>query len=49
MPPAVRDAFAEAAIEFLAHPGRLDRLLRSLDALGRTRGLTWLPSVCDRT
>ncbi|MEU3523995.1 ABC transporter substrate-binding protein [Streptomyces sp. NPDC038707] len=49
MPPAVRDAFAEAAIEFLAHPGRLDRLLRSLDTLAGTPGLTWLPSVCDGT
>ncbi|MYW16480.1 extracellular solute-binding protein [Streptomyces sp. SID2955] len=49
MPPAVRDAFAEAAIEFLAHPGHLDALLRSLDTLSGTRGLTWLPSVCDRS
>ncbi|WP_309485499.1 ABC transporter substrate-binding protein [Streptomyces sp. WELS2] len=49
MPPVVRDAFAEAAIEFLAHPDRRDRLLGSLDTLGRTGGLTWLPSVCDRT
>ncbi|MEU6665535.1 ABC transporter substrate-binding protein [Streptomyces sp. NPDC046727] len=48
MPPAVRDAFAEATIEFLAHPGHLDTLLRSLDTLSGTRGLTWLPSVCDR-
>ncbi|MFI0165414.1 extracellular solute-binding protein [Streptomyces sp. NPDC017095] len=49
MPPAVRDAFAEAAIEFLADPDRLEGLLRSLDTLAATRGLTWLPSVCDRT
>ncbi|MBY8839825.1 ABC transporter substrate-binding protein [Streptomyces sp. SP2-10] len=49
MPPAVRDAFAEATIEFLAHPDHLDTLLRSLDTLSDTRGLTWLPSVCDRT
>ncbi|MEU3415622.1 MULTISPECIES: extracellular solute-binding protein [unclassified Streptomyces] len=49
MPPAVRDAFAEAAIEFLAHPGRLDRLLRSLDALSDTSGPTWQPTVCDRS
>ncbi|MEW2283019.1 ABC transporter substrate-binding protein [Streptomyces sp. NPDC047841] len=49
MPPAVRDAFAEAAIEFLAHPGHLRDLLRSLDTLSATRGLTWLPSVCDPT
>ncbi|MFF8726146.1 ABC transporter substrate-binding protein [Streptomyces sp. NPDC015171] len=49
MPPAVRDAFAEATIEFLAHPAHLDALLRSLDTLSATRGLTWLPSVCDRT
>ncbi|MCL3992358.1 ABC transporter substrate-binding protein [Streptomyces lavenduligriseus] len=48
MPPAVRDAFAEAAVEFLAHPDRLDRLLGSLDTLSGTRDLTWLPSVCDR-
>lgn len=49
MPPAVRDAFAEAAIQFLADPDRLEGLLRSLDTLAATRGLTWLPSVCDRT
>ncbi|MFI2763969.1 extracellular solute-binding protein [Streptomyces echinatus] len=49
MPPAVRDAFAEATIEFLAHPDHLDALLRSLDTLSATRGLTWLPSVCDGT
>lgn len=48
MPPAVRDAFAEATIEFLAHPDHLDSLLRSLDTLSGTRGLTWLPSVCDQ-
>ncbi|WP_432153187.1 ABC transporter substrate-binding protein [Streptomyces tricolor] len=47
MPPAVRDAFAEATIEFLAHPDHLDTLLRSLDTLSGTQGLTWLPSVCD--
>ncbi|WP_225825254.1 ABC transporter substrate-binding protein [Streptomyces naphthomycinicus] len=49
MPPAVRDAFAEATIEFLAHPRHLEALLRSLDTLSRSRGLTWLPSVCDRS
>ncbi len=48
MPPAVRDAFAEATIEFLAHPDHLDTLLRSLDTLSGTQGLTWLPSVCGR-
>ncbi|MEU2062642.1 ABC transporter substrate-binding protein [Streptomyces sp. NPDC013455] len=47
MPPAVRDAFAEATIEFLAHPSHLEDLLRSLDTLSATPGLTWLPSVCD--
>ncbi|MGW2489030.1 ABC transporter substrate-binding protein [Streptomyces sp. NPDC001606] len=47
MPPAVRDAFAEATIEFLAHPDRLPALLRSLDTLSHTPDLTWLPSVCD--
>ncbi|WP_241740807.1 ABC transporter substrate-binding protein [Streptomyces sp. L2] len=49
MPPSVRDAFAEAAIEFLAHPGRLDDLLTGLDALRGAHGLTWVPSVCDRS
>ncbi|MFJ4950055.1 ABC transporter substrate-binding protein [Streptomyces sp. NPDC088760] len=48
MPPAVRDAFAEATIEFLAHPDHLDTLLHSLDTLSATPDLTWLPSVCDR-
>ncbi|MEU3861817.1 extracellular solute-binding protein [Streptomyces sp. NPDC028722] len=48
MPPSVRDAFAEATIEFLAHPRHLDALLRSLDTLSGTPGLTWVPSVCDR-
>ncbi|MES9519572.1 extracellular solute-binding protein [Streptomyces capoamus] len=48
MPPAVRDAFAEATIEFLADPGHLEALLHSLDTLSGTRDLTWLPSVCDR-
>lgn len=48
MPPSVRDAFAEAAIEFLADPGRLDGLLRNLDSLRLAHGLTWLQSVCDR-
>ncbi|MFI9246665.1 ABC transporter substrate-binding protein [Streptomyces sp. NPDC053086] len=48
MPPAVRDAFAEATIEFLADPAHLDDLLRSLDTLSDSRDLTWLPSVCDR-
>ncbi|MFJ7150452.1 ABC transporter substrate-binding protein [Streptomyces sp. NPDC100445] len=49
MPPSVRDAFAEAAIEYVAHPGHLEALLRSLDTLTDSPGLTWLPSVCDRT
>ncbi|MER6569617.1 ABC transporter substrate-binding protein [Streptomyces sp. NPDC001093] len=48
MPPSVRDAFAEATIEFLAHPDHLNALLTSLDTLSRTPGLTWVPSVCDR-
>ncbi|WP_240468528.1 hypothetical protein [Streptomyces dangxiongensis] len=48
MPPSVRDAFAEATIEFLAHPDHLEALLRSLDTLSGTPGLTWVPSVCDR-
>jgi alpha-glucoside transport system substrate-binding protein len=48
MPPAVRDAFAEATIEYLAHPRDLDALLASLDTLGQTPGLTWVPSVCDQ-
>jgi alpha-glucoside transport system substrate-binding protein len=48
MPPAVRDAFAEATIEYLAHPRDLNALLASLDTLGRTPGLTWVPSVCDQ-
>ncbi|QHA07553.1 extracellular solute-binding protein [Streptomyces broussonetiae] len=49
MPPSVRDAFAEATIEFLAHPDHLDALLRNLDSLRLAPGLTWLQSVCDRT
>ncbi|MET9449382.1 ABC transporter substrate-binding protein [Streptomyces cinerochromogenes] len=49
MPPAVRDAFAEATIEFLAHRDHLETLLRSLETLSNTRGPTWLRSVCDRT
>ncbi|MEU0004356.1 ABC transporter substrate-binding protein [Streptomyces sp. NPDC006314] len=49
MPPTVRDAFAEATIQFLAHPDRLDALLENLDTLSHARGLTWLPSVCDHT
>ncbi|WEO94488.1 ABC transporter substrate-binding protein [Streptomyces sp. FXJ1.172] len=48
MPPSVRDAFAEATIEFLAHPGHLDALLKNLDLLRLAPGLTWLQSVCDR-
>ncbi|WP_307788176.1 ABC transporter substrate-binding protein [Streptomyces actinomycinicus] len=47
MPPSVRDAFAEATIEFLADSRHLDALLRSLDTLSDTPGLTWVPSVCD--
>ncbi|MEU0331863.1 ABC transporter substrate-binding protein [Streptomyces sp. NPDC006193] len=49
MPPSVRDAFAEATIEFLAHPAHVKTLLRSLDTLSDTPGLTWVPSVCDGT
>ncbi|MFI2206859.1 extracellular solute-binding protein [Streptomyces sp. NPDC020192] len=49
MPPSVRDAFAEATIEYLAHRDHLDALLKNLDALRRTPDLTWLQSVCDRT
>ncbi|MGQ5638395.1 MULTISPECIES: extracellular solute-binding protein [unclassified Streptomyces] len=49
MPPSVRDAFAEATIEYLADPRRLDTLLASLDTLGHAPNLTWLPSVCDHT
>ncbi|WP_225830666.1 ABC transporter substrate-binding protein [Streptomyces sp. NK08204] len=48
MPPTVRDAFAEAVIDFLAHPEHLDGLLKNLDSLRRAKGLTWLQSVCDR-
>ncbi|MFE9452362.1 extracellular solute-binding protein [Streptomyces sp. NPDC006739] len=49
MPPAVRDAFAQATIDFLARPQsrNLDRLLKNLDTLGKAPGLNWLPSVCD--
>ncbi|MGW2641172.1 extracellular solute-binding protein [Streptomyces sp. NPDC001348] len=46
MPPSVRDAFARATIDFLADPGRLDSLLRNLDALSSESDLTWLSSVC---
>ncbi|TWV44552.1 carbohydrate ABC transporter substrate-binding protein [Streptomyces misionensis] len=48
MPPTVRDAFAEATIDYLAHPGHLDGLLTNLDALTRAPDQTWLPSVCDQ-
>ncbi len=47
MPPAVRDAFAEATIDFLADPHDLDTLLKNLDSLRGDEELTWLPSVCD--
>ncbi|MEU6551284.1 ABC transporter substrate-binding protein [Streptomyces sp. NPDC046915] len=48
MPPSVRDAFAQATIDFLARPDRLDSLLRDLEALRKKGGLTWLSSVCAR-
>ncbi|KOV66987.1 hypothetical protein ADK64_10600 [Streptomyces sp. MMG1121] len=48
MPPSVRDAFAEATIEYLAHPDHLGALLKNLDSLRLAHGLTWLQSVCDR-
>ncbi|GHI02581.1 hypothetical protein AQI88_14605 [Streptomyces cellostaticus] len=47
MPPAVRDAFAQATIDFLADPHDLDGLLKNLDSLRSDEELTWLPSVCD--
>ncbi|MEU5599685.1 ABC transporter substrate-binding protein [Streptomyces sp. NPDC020298] len=47
MPPSVRDAFAQATIDYLARPVRLKPLLRDLDALRRRKDLTWLSSVCD--
>lgn len=49
MPPPVRDAFAQAAIDYLADasPRHLDELLGNLDALSSPGDLTWLPSVCD--
>ncbi|MFF7749511.1 extracellular solute-binding protein [Streptomyces sp. NPDC007971] len=47
MPPAVRDAFAQATIDFLADPHSLDGLLKNLDRLRTDENLTWLPSVCD--
>lgn len=48
MPPSVRDAFAQATIDFLADPHDLDGLLKNLDSLRSDEELTWLPSVCDR-
>ncbi|MEU1401007.1 ABC transporter substrate-binding protein [Streptomyces sp. NPDC005728] len=48
MPPSVRDAFAQAAIDFLADPHQLDELLAQLDSLSSNEELNWLPSVCDR-
>ncbi|ANP50381.1 alpha-glucoside transport system substrate-binding protein [Streptomyces griseochromogenes] len=48
MPPAVRDAFAQATIDFLADPRDLGGLLKNLDSLRSDEELTWLPSVCDR-
>ncbi|MFK0135990.1 ABC transporter substrate-binding protein [Streptomyces murinus] len=48
MPPTVRDAFAEAVIDYLAHPARLTSLLTTLDTLRSAPGQTWLPSVCDQ-
>ncbi|MFJ3303726.1 ABC transporter substrate-binding protein [Streptomyces sp. NPDC086549] len=47
MPPTVRDAFAQATIDYLARPGDLPSLMRSLDTLSHRKGLTWLGSVCD--
>lgn len=46
MPPSVRDAFAQATIDFLARPDRLDPLLGDLEALRKKDHLTWLSSVC---
>ncbi|MGW7261064.1 ABC transporter substrate-binding protein [Streptomyces sp. NPDC054834] len=48
MPPSVRDAFAQATIDFLARPDRLNSLLRDLEALRKKKHLTWLSSVCAR-
>ncbi|MDO0925092.1 extracellular solute-binding protein [Streptomyces sp. TG1A-8] len=49
MPPPVRDAFAQSAVDFLADPGpsHLDALLQNLDTLRGAKGLVWLRSVCD--
>ena len=47
MPPPVRDAFAQATIDFLADPHQLDDLLKNLDSLSRAENLSWLTSVCD--
>ncbi|MFG2121132.1 extracellular solute-binding protein [Streptomyces sp. NPDC048710] len=49
MPPPVRDAFAQATIDYLADPRQLDDLLKNLDSLGSAESLSWLTSVCDRT
>lgn len=49
MPPPVRDAFAQATIDFLADPRQLDDLLKNLDSLGSAENLSWVTSVCDRT
>ncbi|MFD5792648.1 hypothetical protein ACFWIO_03770 [Streptomyces diastatochromogenes] len=45
----MRDAFAQATIDFLADPRRLDDLLKNLDGLGGTENLSWVTSVYDRT
>ncbi|MGW7003304.1 extracellular solute-binding protein [Streptomyces sp. NPDC054933] len=50
MPPAMRDAFVQAALTFLARPDTLATQLGTLDAIQRSQPkAAWLQSVCDRT
>lgn len=47
MPPAMRDAFHQAALRFLADPGELTTRLAVLEEVRRRHGrAAWLPSAC---
>ncbi|WP_187645540.1 hypothetical protein [Streptomyces sp. TRM49041] len=47
MPPATRDAFHQAVLRYLAHPGDLSAQLTVLEKIRtRDRAAAWLPSVC---
>ncbi|KAF0648419.1 MULTISPECIES: ABC transporter substrate-binding protein [Streptomyces] len=50
MPPAMRDAFHQAALRFLADPAELPERLAVLEELRvRHRGAAWLPAVCGES